>query len=208
MDPTEPPDRCPYPKPFPGDFEDCPAYQPVRFIPLDTRHQPLKPVWTCAHLEIAYSAEMPYTKCRLGTAADRVEWARQIRSERLESWRRIAREFGEALKEPIAAVYAAKAEQLEALGTAGSRDANRKLRRAVDDFLSMDFRMLDERAEQLEEIGFPVDAMKVVTRDAMGALTQRPKLYGTYAPPAELLAPFSDEIREFVRGLFESAPTG
>lgn len=208
MDLTEPADRCPYPKPFPDDFRDCPAYQPVRFIPLDTRYRPLNPVWSCAHLEIAHAGEMPYTRCRLGTAADRVEWARRIRSDRLESWRSIAREFGEALKEPIAAIYTAKAAQLEALGTSGSRDAQRKLRRAVAEFLELDFVMLDARAAHLEEIGFPIDAMKVVTRDAMDALTQRPTVYGTYTPPAELLAPFSDEIRDFVRGLFESAPSG
>jgi hypothetical protein len=68
--------------------------------------------------------------------------------------------------------------------------------------------MMDEHASRLEEIGFPVDAMKIVTRDALQALTQRPTVYGVYTPPAELLAPFSDEIRDFVRGLFEAAPTG
>lgn len=204
----EPADRCPYPKPFPDDFRDCPAYQPVRFIPLDTRYRPLRAVWSCAHLEIASVGHQPYTACRLGTAEERVAWSRRMRADRLERWRAIAREFGEALKEPIADVYAAKAEQLEALGTEGSRAAARKLRDAVARMLELDFRLMDERASELEEIGFPVDAMKVVTQHAMNALTHRPTVYGAYAPPAELLAPFSDDIREFVRGLFESAPTG
>jgi hypothetical protein len=201
---TEPANRCPYPKPFPDHFRDCPAYQPVRFIPLDTRYRPLRPVWSCAHLEVAYAGEMPYTSCHLGTAADRVEWARQFQADRLERWRSISREFGDALKDAIAAVYTAKADQLEALGTAASREAEQTLRDAVERFLALDFKLMDERAAELEAIGFPVDAMKLVTRDAMNALTQRLTVYGTYAPPAELLAPFSEEIREFVRGLFDS----
>lgn len=205
---AEPANRCPYPKPFPDDFRDCPAYQPVRFIPLDTRYRPLRPVWSCAHLEIASSGEQPYTACRLGAAADRVEWARQFQAERLDRWRAIAREFGESLKEALAAVYAAKAEQLEAQGSDASRDAERALRDAVNRFLELDFSLMDRSAADLEAIGFPVDAMKLVTQDAMRALTQRPAVYGTYTPPAELLAPFSDEIREFVRGLFESPATG
>ncbi len=205
---TEPANRCPYPKPFPDSFRECPAYQPVRFIPLDTRHRPLRPVWSCAHLEVAYASEQPYTSCRLGTRADRVDWARRVRADRLESWRAIAREFGEALKESLASLYAAKAAQLEAQGTPGSRDAERALRDAADRFLDLDFALIDRRAAELAEIGFPVDAMKIVTRDALQALTQRPAVYGSYTPPAELLAPFSDDIRDFVRGLFESPATG
>jgi hypothetical protein len=205
---TEPRNRCPYPKPFPDHFRDCPAYQPVRFIPLDTRHRPLRPVWSCAHLDVAYAGEMPYTSCRLGAAPDRVAWARQFEAGRLDRWRAVSREFSDTLKDAIAAVYAAKAEQLEALGTAGSGDAEQKLQDAVERFLELDFKLMDERADELAAIGFPIDALKLVTQDAMNALTQRPTVYGSYAPPAELLAPFSEEIREFVRGLFESPATG
>jgi hypothetical protein len=48
---TRPDDECPYPRPFPADFNSCPAYQPRQFIPLDTLYQPLDPVLTCRHLE-------------------------------------------------------------------------------------------------------------------------------------------------------------
>src|ERR1700724_475081 len=36
---ARPDDECPYPKPFPADFDACPAYQPRQFIPLDTLYQ-------------------------------------------------------------------------------------------------------------------------------------------------------------------------
>ena len=204
----EPPNRCPYPKPFPADFRGCPAYQPVRFIPLDTRYQPLEPAWSCAHLDIARVDNRPYTSCRLGDHAARVEWAQRIQGDRLERWRSIARDFGEALKELIAEVYAAKAEQLECLGTERAGEAERRLREVVDRFLALDFEMMDAQRAELEAIGFPVEAMKLVTADAMEALVRRPTVFGGYEPPAELLAPFSADIRDFVRALFDSPSSG
>ncbi len=43
---TRPDDECPYPRPFPPDFDSCPAYQARQFIPLNTMYQPLDPVLT------------------------------------------------------------------------------------------------------------------------------------------------------------------
>ena len=199
-----PADRCPYAKPFPDDFAECPAYQPTRFIPLDTAFRPLKPIWSCAHLDVGRIDGRAYTLCRLGSAEARQEWAARIRSERLERWRAVAREFGEALMEPLATLYAAKARQVAGRGTPEGKEADRELRRAVKAFLDLDFEMMDGRATELEAIGFPVAAMKVVTKDAMDKLLARSQVFGGYEPPAELLAPFSAEIADFVRGLFVS----
>lgn len=201
-----PSDRCPYPKPFPADFEDCPAYQPVRFIPLDTRFRPLNAVWSCAHLDFGEHGARAYARCRLGNAAEREAWAEQIRGERLDRWRQVAREFGEALKELLAAVYTAKAAQVAAFGTADAPAAEAELGRRVQAFLDRDFELMDQRAIELEAIGFPVEAMKVVTSASMAALVRRPRVLGSYDPPAELLAPFSPEIAGFVRGLFSAPP--
>lgn len=204
----EPPNRCPYPKPFPAGFADCPAYQPVRFIPMDTQYQPLEPIWSCAHLDLDHAEGRPYTSCRLGTHSDRVAWADRMQAHRLEVWRAMAREFGEALKDSLAEVYAAKAEQLEHATGEGSRRAERRLREAVERFLEQDFELMDARAAQLAAIGFPVEAMKVVTAHAMESLVRRKEVFGGYEPPAELLAPFSAETREFVRSLFAAPPSG
>jgi hypothetical protein len=147
-----------------------------------------------------------YTRCRLGDASDRVAWAEQIRAERLLRWRDIARDFGEALKDLLAAVYTAKAAQVAALGTPEAAAAERELRERVRDFIDRDFELMDRRAIELEAIGFPVAAMRVVTSAAMEALVRRPRVFGGYEPPTELLAPFPAEIAEFVRGLFVSPP--
>lgn len=72
--PHRPADECPYPKPFPPDFMDCPAYQATQVVTLDLSHRPLGSVMTCRHLE---SRLMPntnyrwYGACVLGDAAAR-----------------------------------------------------------------------------------------------------------------------------------------
>jgi hypothetical protein len=203
---ARPADRCPYAKPFADDFAECPAYQPVRFIPLDTMYRPLGPVWSCAHLDIGQQDARAYTRCRLGTATERDAWAAQMQAETLGRWRQVAREFGEELQGTLAAVYTAKAAQIAALDTPAAADADRELKAAVREFIDRDFALMDQRAVELEAIGFPVDAMKVVTTASMEALVRRPRVFGSYEPPAELLAPFSAEIADFVRGLFASPP--
>jgi hypothetical protein len=202
----QPADRCPYPKPFPDDFRECAAYQPVRYIPLDTAYKPLRPIWSCAHLEIGSHDGRSYTACRLGGPSERHAWVQRMRSDRIERWRAVATEFGESLKDLLAAVYAAKAAQVASLGTPAQAEADRELRRAVQEFIERDFELMDRRAGELGAIGFPVDAMKTVTTSSMEALIARPRVVGTYEPPAELLAPFSAEIADFVRGLFASPP--
>ena len=200
----EPVDRCPYDRPFPEDFAECPAYQPVRYVPVDSVFQPLRPVWSCAHLVVGTYELRAYAKCRLGGPAEREAWARLMQSERLDRWRAFAREFGEALVEPLAAVYAAKGRQVDTIGKPEQDEARRELRRCVEEFLEKDFDLMDARASELEAIGFPVEAMKLVTRDAMEALFRRSRVHGSYEPPAELLADFSAEIADFVRALFAS----
>lgn len=51
------PDRCPYPRPFPEDFADCPAYEAIRFIASDARNWPLRSWPTCRHLSTGHDVE-------------------------------------------------------------------------------------------------------------------------------------------------------
>ncbi|TME79859.1 MAG: helix-turn-helix transcriptional regulator, partial [Chloroflexi bacterium] len=44
---SRPADECPYPKPFPLGFADCPAYQATQMVTLDLSHRPLGSVMTC-----------------------------------------------------------------------------------------------------------------------------------------------------------------
>ena len=73
--PYEPGDECPYPKPFPEDFGECPAYQPRLIFPTDISNRPLNPAWTCAHLQVASRTRGGwYASCGIGDATARRRW--------------------------------------------------------------------------------------------------------------------------------------
>jgi hypothetical protein len=69
-----PADECPWPRPFPEGFEECPAFAPLAFSPVDSRDRPLGPVLTCRHL-ISRPFNLPkagwYGACGLGDAPAR-----------------------------------------------------------------------------------------------------------------------------------------
>ena len=83
---ARPADECPYPKPFPPGFAECPAYQATQMITLDISHRPLGAVWTCRHLE---SRLMPntdyrwYGACAIGDAEARRHWSQSVGPGRL-----------------------------------------------------------------------------------------------------------------------------
>jgi hypothetical protein len=72
------PDACPYHRPFPDGFADCPAYRAEVYRPTTTGYADLEPVLTCIHLEAAAVPRRParfYGRCRLGDAQARRRWA-------------------------------------------------------------------------------------------------------------------------------------
>lgn len=204
-------ERCPYPRPFAADFDGCPAYQPVQYIPMDLNHAPMHAVWTCGHLE---SARGPhggfFPHCRLGDQAARLEWVARVAGDRLRAWQAIARDFGNALAEPMADLFAAKGRQAALLGRPGPelRAADDALRAAMQAFLDADFGMMDARVDELERIGFPCEPLKTVTTAAMQDLLTRSAVVAGWDPPDELMAPFPPETREFLRGLFAGPAVG
>src|ERR1700737_4105231 len=112
-----PDDECPYPKPFPADFDDCPAFQARQFIPLDTLYQPLEPVLTCRHLETRAMPERHrwYGGCALGDADARRRWARQVGVARLEKIRAVQAQLGRASAPYSQRLWALKGQQLRAV---------------------------------------------------------------------------------------------
>jgi hypothetical protein len=71
------PDRCPYSRPFPDDFADCPAYQAITFAAADSRNNPLGSWQTCRHLGTGRDNENRgrfFPRCELGTRDQRLQW--------------------------------------------------------------------------------------------------------------------------------------
>ena len=91
-----PADHCPYVKPFPADFADCIAYQPVRFIPISSNFKPLTPIHTCRHLSsrrVEGQSGRWYPACSLGELADRRAWVEAVDPSRLATIGRLRQEM-------------------------------------------------------------------------------------------------------------------
>lgn len=69
-----PADECPFQRPFPEGFDQCPTFQPEPFAPLDMSDRPLAPMLTCGQL---VTRSLPngkvgwYAACRIGDEAAR-----------------------------------------------------------------------------------------------------------------------------------------
>src|ERR1700682_237267 len=78
-DSLRPADECPWRRPFPEGFDECPVFVPQSFVPTDSRDRPLPAVLTCRHL-VSRSFNLPkvgwYGACEIGDAAARRAYLR------------------------------------------------------------------------------------------------------------------------------------
>jgi hypothetical protein len=197
------PDACPYPKPFPADFDDCPAFQPRQFIPLDTLYQPLQPVLTCRHLETRALRERHrwYGACALGDAEARRRWAADVGTTRLAKIRQLQRQIGQAISGEMQHLWQLKGQQLQAYrnGTdtaAVTRELGQLSDRAMGDLTSY----LKSHTDLLIEVGMPLDAMIELTRLSFDRFIEgRHSAEVTLEVPDSVLAGLSDPVRAFFR---------
>jgi len=200
---ARPPDACPYPKPFPADFADCPAFQPRQFIPLDTLYQPLQPVLTCRHLETRALRERHrwYGACALGDAEARRRWATQVGTARLAMISELQREMGRAVRADMSQLWQVKGQQLQAY-RAGT-DAGiwtRQLRSLSDSALAELVAFLKTQSALLAEVGVPLEAMIQLTRLAFDQFIET--RYATEVSldvPDNVLDGMSAPVRTFFR---------
>jgi hypothetical protein len=64
-----PADECPFRRPFPQGFDQCPTFRPQPFTPLDMSGRPLAPMLTCGQLvtrSLANGKVGWYAACRIG----------------------------------------------------------------------------------------------------------------------------------------------
>ena len=194
-----PADRCPYQRPFREDFTDCRAYLPTQFIPLDTRHRPLSPVWTCWNLVVRVRLDHRdsfYGACGIGDAADRRRWVAAIDAPRVELMRSLRRQSIHATESEFADFWAAKAEAVQAAAgdrpvrEDGVREAARRLHDAFDAFFKT-------HVQDLEALGM-ARALSLEIVDAwLGILVARESGAADWRLPAELVARLPPHARPF-----------
>lgn len=198
-----PDDECPYPKPFPEDFGDCPAHQARQFIPLDTLYQPLEPVLTCRHLETRALPERHrwYAACALGNAEARSGWARQVGVARLERVRAVQREQGAATAPYTTRLWELKGQQLRAFRD--GRDAGpatTELRRLAGQKTAELDQFLRERSSAFTEIDMPIEAARqliVVAIDRFIDTQFAAEI--SFDVPDDVLQRFPEPVRTFFR---------
>jgi hypothetical protein len=196
-----PPDACPFVRPFPPDFDACPAYQPRTFVALDLRYRPLQPVWTCQQLEVrptGATGHRFYGRCSIGDAAARQRWVEQVRVARLQTLRELSTQVNRITRSLVTELWTAKGRQLEARKSIqGDAAETRAVQEVADRMRSQVIAFLDEHRAELEGAGLPYDAVVVL----LGVLLERfVSQTSTDAPPGlppEVLADFPEAVRIF-----------
>ncbi|MDQ6709672.1 MAG: hypothetical protein M3Z11_03850 [Candidatus Dormibacteraeota bacterium] len=200
---ARPPDACPYPKPFPADFDECPAFQPRQFIPLDTLYQPLQPVLTCRHLEIRSltARHRWYGACALGDAAARRTWAEEVGTSRLARIRGFQAEMGRAIRPELTRLWQLKGQQLQAFRANGDvATLTRELRELSDRAIEHLVTFMEGQTALLNEVGLPLSALVQLTKMAFDRFIEsRHSAEVSLDVPDSVLAGMSEPVRTFFR---------
>jgi hypothetical protein len=194
---VRPPDECPYSKPFPPDFNDCPAYQATQMVTVDLSHRPLGSVITCRHLE---SRLMPntnyrwYGACVLGDAEARRRWSNAVGIDRLRDI--------STLRQELSAVSVPHVQKLLDLKSAPIGDPlahTRQLQAVVDDFMTTVTALLRERQAVLDRLHLPLEACVRLLAMAIDRVVQQGMTETEWEVPDEVLTLFPVDIRAYFR---------
>lgn len=194
-------DRCPYRRPFPDSFHGCAAYQPGQFVPLDTAYRPLPSVWTCSHLDIGVAHERHrfYPRCRIGDAGARTAWVEAQQVDRLRAIREMQDALNPMLTELVGALWAEKARQLRSSPSGPDlRAATARLYDLRAQFLTTLERFLEEHAELLARLGFPLGACITLFENLLDAWIAQPNAEVPEIPDSAL-EPFPPDTRVFFK---------
>jgi DNA-binding CsgD family transcriptional regulator len=193
-----PADECPYPKPFPPDFIDCPAYQATQMVTLDLSHRPLGSIMTCRHLE---SRLMPntnyrwYGACVLGDAEARRRWSNAVGVDRLHDI--------STLRQEVSSLSMPYVQQLLELknGPPGDNPLahTRQIQGVVDEFMTRMTALLRERKPVLDELHLPLEACVRLLGIAIDRFVKQGMTEEQWEVPDEVLTLFPDDVRAYFR---------
>ena len=207
-----PADACPYPKPFPEDFNGCPAFQPRQFIPLDTLYHPLEPVITCRHLEtrLLRPRYRWYAACAVGDAEARQRWATGVGLARLQHIRALQLELGTVMAPFNRGLWEGKGRQLEALRD--SRDASKetaRLRQLGSDAVAALAVFLQSHQQEFDAVDIPITAAGELIKVAVDRfIATQYSSEISFEVPDDVLQRFPASVRGFFRPSAVTAETG
>jgi hypothetical protein len=208
-----PADECPYPKPFPVDFVDCPAFQPRQFIPLDTMYQPLEPVLTCRHLQTQALPQRHrwYAACALGDAEARRRWVEELGTVRLERIRSLQASLGAAIAPYTARLWNLKGQQLRAIHDGvDSGPVTAELRALAAEAAADLNRFLTLQASGFAEVDMPIEAARHLIHVAINRFIETQFASEiSFEVPDDVLEQFPESVRSFFRPIApQRSPAG
>ena len=198
-----PADACPYRKPFPTGFDECPAFTPQTYVAFDLHYQPTSAVNSCSHLAIG---ELPgrlgayYPRCGLGTRAQRVSWVRQVSADRLAGLRELSAEYRAWSRSRMGPLWELKGRMLAARhrgDLAEARQAGHALEAGLHELLRGAEEFVDARRARCETLGLLPEPLKELIRRATQDWAWRSTLTDGYQVPDELLERFAEPNRLF-----------
>lgn len=192
-------DRCPFARPFPPDFNDCPAYQQSTFTAADSNNHLLGDHLTCRHLGVGRNTVDRggfYGRCNLGSRADRLRWVAEMRPERLEAIQAISAELEElnAGRRPL--LFEAKSRVLAA---PSETDPRKQLKELADEYLAALRGFIATHDRELTAVGLPGDQLVELIADMLRRWT-RTRDMAAVAPDPGLLARFDGPVRMLLGG--------
>ena len=198
-----PPDSCPYARPYPDGFSDCPAYHRQEFVALDTQYRFLRVLNSCRHLAartLPPPASGYYGGCALGDAAAREDWVTQVERRRLDGVRALGRDIAALTSGLTQELWAAKGDQLRAVrsGHSAARHTTR-LRRIVADYERQAAAFFASRRAELDALGLPEQACVELIREALEEFVEARTLETTAQPSDRVLERFSPAVRTLLR---------
>lgn len=179
-------DRCPYPRPFAADFADCPAFQPMRFEPLDAFGRALTPAWTCRNLiGGTLGTGRFYPRCRLGDPLARRGWAARF-GERADRLREIRMALVEAVRPEAERFLALQRAQLQ------QSSLRLELARAAEVLISAMEQWVDSHRDGLLAMEFKPETARAILRDMVIQWTESRIPVTTLAAPPEVIGRYPE----------------
>jgi hypothetical protein len=200
---SRPADECPWPRPFPAEFDKCPAYLQLHFIPIDTSYRPLPLVLTCRHLVTRPLNDQKsgwYGACDIGDRAARRRWVAEIDGGWLQELAQLQQQM-EVINRPfIEKIWAAKALQLAAEQQGASVEAaTAALQLVANAFLAESSTFLMLHRTQLEHLELPADAVLLLLRRSLATFVTLESAQPRWEIPDDVLEEFPDRVRAFFR---------
>jgi hypothetical protein len=198
-----PPDKCPFPRPFPAGFDSCLAFTPQSYTAIDLHYRPSTAMTSCTHLVVGEVADRPgayYPRCGLGTAAEREAWVQRVTADRLSGLRRLSAEYRKWSRTRMGPLWELKGRLLAARhrgDAAAARAIGHELEAGADDLLRSAEGFVDERREECEALGLSPEPLKELIRLAITDWAWSSVMTSGYQIPDALLARFPEPIRLF-----------